>query len=110
MTWTTEDPDFTPCFQLTILVWVPCAILFLLTPLEIYYFLKTRYRNIPWGLLNISKLLLILAIVGLSVLDLTFAIRMTESQGLYSVHIVTPIIKIVTFVSNIIFPYNFLSK
>lgn len=44
--------------------------------------------------------MLILAIVGLSCIDLTLAIRMTESQGLYSAHVVTPIIKIVTFVSN----------
>ncbi|KAJ7416043.1 ATP binding cassette subfamily C member 1 [Willisornis vidua] len=42
LTWHTEDPDFTPCFQNTVLVWIPCAYLWLCFPV---YFLYLRHHD-----------------------------------------------------------------
>lgn len=66
---------------------------------------ESRYRSIPWGAVNIGKLLTLCALIILSIIDLGFAVDMDESQGLYAVHIVTPIIKIITFITAGVFVY-----
>ena len=50
-----EYPDFTFCFQYTLLVWVPCCLIILGSPLWIYMLTKrNKYKiNISW--LIISK-------------------------------------------------------
>ena len=47
-------PDFTKCFQDTVLVWIPCGFLLLVAPFYVYYLftVKSRGRH-TW--LNISK-------------------------------------------------------
>uniref|UniRef100_A0A8B9P5X6 Multidrug resistance-associated protein 1 n=1 Tax=Apteryx owenii TaxID=8824 RepID=A0A8B9P5X6_APTOW len=42
LTWHTENPDFTPCFQNTVLVWIPCIYLWVCFPV---YFLYLRYHD-----------------------------------------------------------------
>ncbi|KAM9012499.1 multidrug resistance-associated protein 1 isoform 6-T7 [Ara ararauna] len=42
VTWHTENPDFTPCFQNTVLVWIPCIYLWVCFPV---YFLYLRYHD-----------------------------------------------------------------
>ncbi|XP_072838914.2 multidrug resistance-associated protein 1 [Pogona vitticeps] len=42
LTWYTENPDFTPCFQNTVLVWIPCIYLWACFP---FYFVSLRNRN-----------------------------------------------------------------
>ncbi|XP_075035856.1 multidrug resistance-associated protein 1-like isoform X1 [Mixophyes fleayi] len=37
LTWYTENPDFTKCFQNTVLVWIPCIYLWLCFPFYILY-------------------------------------------------------------------------
>ncbi|XP_015378037.1 PREDICTED: multidrug resistance-associated protein 1-like, partial [Diuraphis noxia] len=54
--WNTTDPDVTLCFEKTALVWSPCLFLWLFSPLEVYYLVHSRYRDIPWNWLNLSKL------------------------------------------------------
>lgn len=84
---------------MTALVWTPCVFFWILIPLELYNLKTTKYFNIPWGYLNISKLILVGLLTILSFIDLGMAVDMQESQGLFSVHIVSPIVKVVTFVS-----------
>lgn len=84
---------------MTALVWAPCVFFWILAPLEIYYLKTTKYFNIPWSYLNIGKLSLVGLLTLLSFIDLGMAVDMQESQGLFSVHIVSPIIKVITFVS-----------
>lgn len=49
VTWGGEDagPDFTPCFHKTVLVYAPCALLWILAPLELY--LNRTVRGRPGG-------------------------------------------------------------
>lgn len=99
MTWSETRPDFTECFQLTVLIWAPCAFLWGFLFMDIYFLVSSKHGNIPWGFINISKLVTTFLLIALACIDLGMAIDMKESQGLFPVHIVTPAIKIITFVS-----------
>ena len=59
LSWYTDDPDLTPCFQKTILVWVPCLFLWVWAPLETYYILSSKTKGIPWSWKNCLKLVCI---------------------------------------------------
>lgn len=98
LTWETEDPDFTPCFLQTALVWAPCILLFVFAPLDIYYAVTSKYRNIPWGYLNVFRLMATGALIIVTLVDLIMAATW-HTDELFDVHIVTPVVKIVSFVS-----------
>ncbi|XP_018568578.1 multidrug resistance-associated protein 1 isoform X9 [Anoplophora glabripennis] len=108
LTWNTNDPDFTKCFEKTVLVWIPCFFLWTFSSLEVYYLIKSKRRNIPWNWLNISKLVVtgILSILCLS--DLVNAFKSADSDNVvYSVDIYSPLIKLFTFaLSALLVVYN----
>lgn len=60
LTWYTDNPKLTPCFESTILVWIPCGLLWLLAPFETHVLLSSHDRLIPWSWLNVSKIVRIL--------------------------------------------------
>ncbi|CAD1468702.1 unnamed protein product, partial [Heterotrigona itama] len=98
LTWDTDDPDITECFQKTVLVWVPCAFLWLFSGIEIYYFLNSKSKNIPYTWLFISKQILIVALIVLNIVDLGRAIHRSTYEKVYNVDYCTPVIKIITFI------------
>lgn len=70
VTWYTAQPDFTPCFQNTVLVWVPCAFLWLILPFYIYYFSNVHGPGNRVNKLNTSKTLIGVLLVCVSGLNL----------------------------------------
>ena len=54
-TWYSETPDFTYCFQETVLIWLPCVVFIILLIYEIYKIKESRMVQLPWTLLNITK-------------------------------------------------------
>ena len=69
LTWYTDNPDFTTCFHQTVLVYVPCFFLWILTPLQWYQAKKSIDSFVPWSLLSLLKfgltsILIILALIG----------------------------------------------
>lgn len=46
--WQDSGPDFTPCFEQTALVWIPCGFLWASLWLEIWYLKHTVTKSIPW--------------------------------------------------------------
>ncbi|XP_058124357.1 multidrug resistance-associated protein 1 isoform X3 [Anopheles coustani] len=99
LTWYTDDPDLTPCFQQTVLVWTPCAFLWVFSILELYYLRKSLNKDVPWSFVNMSKLSLTGLLVVLTVVDLVKALTTDESHGSnYPVYYYTPAIKIATFI------------
>lgn len=98
-TWYTEDPDFTLCFEQTVLVWVPCAFLWILMFLELYYLRASLDRNIPWNFKNISKLILHFALLVLCGVDFVRAlvVRGSTEDVIFPVDVWGPIIKFATF-------------
>ncbi|XP_049538584.1 multidrug resistance-associated protein 1 isoform X8 [Anopheles darlingi] len=96
LTWYTDDPDLTPCFQQTVLVWAPCAFLWVFSLLELYYLRRSPNKDIPWSFVNLSKLFLIGLLIVLTIVDLANAI---STDGVSApVFYYTPAIKIATFV------------
>lgn len=100
-TWYTEYPDFTVCFQRTVLVWTACAVLWVFSLLDLFYIKNAMNRNIPWGVLNVSKLIITGALILLTVVDLCMAASHNSDGNIYPVDFYTPAIKIVTFVSKV---------
>lgn len=108
LTWHSDVPDFTTCFEQTVLIWVPCAFLWLLLPLEIYYMKSSPTKDIPYSFWNLSKLVLSAGIVILTCIDLGIAIKYKDSPDdiIFPVHFYTPIIKIATIVSMHLLSYR----
>lgn len=68
--------------------------------MEAYYLLNSKRRNVPHTWLFISKQVLTIALILLSIADLILAmLRNTDHHAVYSVDYYTPVIKIITFVS-----------
>ncbi|KRF85618.1 multidrug resistance-associated protein 1 isoform X17 [Drosophila virilis] len=109
-TWWTTDPDFTPCFEQTVLVWAPCAFFWLFMLFDFWYLKASLDKNIPWNRLNISKLLINVGLLVVTALDLimSFVKKGGDSElPLYGVDIWTPIIKLLTFLMVLMFiPLN----
>ncbi|KAG5674807.1 hypothetical protein PVAND_004755 [Polypedilum vanderplanki] len=96
VTWETDSPHFTRCFEQTVLVWIPCAFLWIFAALDVFYMRNSKDRNIPKGILNISKLILTALITILTICDLVYAI--TYKGETFPVNFYTPVIKIATFI------------
>ena len=72
VTWNTEDPDFTSCFQSTLLCWLPAGFLLLTTPFEVTSWQTSHCPRIPFTVLNLSKLLVSLGLVAVCVTEMVF--------------------------------------
>ncbi|XP_021917145.1 multidrug resistance-associated protein 1 isoform X2 [Zootermopsis nevadensis] len=107
-TWYTENPELSPCFQNTVLVWIPCLFLWVFSPLETYYILHSKTRNIPWNWLNITKLVLTVVLVILATADLGRSVHLSANgESVSSADFYSPIIKIATFsFSGVLVVYN----
>ncbi|XP_068141679.1 multidrug resistance-associated protein 1 isoform X2 [Drosophila tropicalis] len=109
-TWYTTDPDFTPCFEQTVLVWTPCAFYWLFVVFDFYYLKASLDKNIPWNKVNLSKLLVNLGLLVITALDLIMALVKKggdSSLPLYDLDVWGPIIKFATFLLIFIFiPLN----
>ncbi|XP_063223011.1 multidrug resistance-associated protein 1-like [Bacillus rossius redtenbacheri] len=98
LTWYTEDPDVTPCFQKTVLAWLPCVVLGALTPVEAYYFLCKCKGFIPCNWLNMTKLVICGLLFVLNITDLIFTIyQASQDFEVFLVDYWTPVIKAATF-------------
>ncbi|XP_017047283.1 multidrug resistance-associated protein 1 isoform X18 [Drosophila ficusphila] len=109
-TWYTNNPDFTPCFEQTALVWTPCAFYWLFVIFDFYYLKASLDRNIPWNKLNVTKALVNLGLLVITALDLIMALIKKGGDSelpLYDLDVWGPIIKFATFLLLFIFiPLN----
>ncbi|CAI6345193.1 unnamed protein product [Macrosiphum euphorbiae] len=97
LSWNTTDPDVTPCFEKTFLVWTPCLFLWLFSPLEIYYLVNSKYRDIPWNWFNMGKVAGVSILCIISFIDIVYAIiRYSSGMDVFSVDIYTPLVKLIT--------------
>ncbi|KAM4697381.1 multidrug resistance-associated protein 1-like isoform 2-T2 [Rhinophrynus dorsalis] len=55
LTWYTENPDFTKCFQNTVLVWIPCIYLWFCLPIYFIYLRRNDQGYIRMSHLNKAK-------------------------------------------------------
>ncbi|XP_060581167.1 multidrug resistance-associated protein 1-like isoform X5 [Ruditapes philippinarum] len=73
--WNTTDPDFSECFQKTVLLWIPCGFLLLLAPARILILHNSDHKHIiPWSWRSRTKLGLAFVIALLGALDIGYSI------------------------------------
>lgn len=97
LTWTTQsNPDFSPCFQETILAWFPCVIFWLFLPFDLINIYISERRYIPVSKLNSFKIFLTFALCILSFSEYIEAAFSEANLSL--VHYATPIIKSSTYI------------
>lgn len=119
LSWNTTNPELTDCFQKTVLVWVPCAYLWLAAFLDAYYILNSKEKNIPWNPLNITKLIVTCLLMVLKFVDLGVTVHKAsaDESDVFNADYFSPILKIATFVSTwflslyfCLFPKGFLCR
>ncbi|XP_043683570.1 multidrug resistance-associated protein 1 isoform X4 [Vespula pensylvanica] len=107
LSWNTDDPDLTECFQKTVLIWVPCVFLWAFSVMEAYYLLNSRRKNVPYTWLYISKQVLTTTLIVLTIVDLGRAIYKSSYEAVYNVDYYTPFIKIISFMlAGVLLFYN----
>lgn len=100
LTWYTDNPDFTICFQQTVLIYVPSLVLILLTPFQLRVIDQSRDKNVPWSILNILRLGFTALLAALSLVDLGYSVQaFTSDYAVYAhvVFIVANVVKIATY-------------
>ncbi|XP_069998353.1 multidrug resistance-associated protein 1 isoform X3 [Penaeus vannamei] len=104
LTWNTDTPQFTPCFERTVLVWIPCGFLWLFAPLETHYVLQSADRFIPWSWLNVSKLVVSAALMTLQCLDFFYAVhKSVAGEDVFGVDFLAPAIIFFSVLLQLIF-------
>lgn len=94
----TSTIDFSNCFKQTILIYVPCAWLWLSLAYEYYLIKNSNNLYIQWNFLNVGKLILTLLLLLSSVVELALSIYDAVTlDSIYPVTYVTPFIKACTY-------------
>ncbi|XP_022694083.1 multidrug resistance-associated protein 1-like isoform X2 [Varroa jacobsoni] len=107
LTWYTNGstPDVTVCFQNSVLAWIPCVLIWVLSPLEAYYLLTSQRSYTPWTWLNCTKIVTTMLCLLVCVVEFLF----TGVQGfinnkiLPDVYFYTPFIKSATMFLVMVF-------
>lgn len=108
LTWYTSNPNFTACFEKTVLLWIPCLFIWLFAGVDIYFMTNSKKRNIPSNWINTSKLVMNGILLILVFVDLLTSFNNSSKVVIYDVDIYSPIIKAITLVSiNYIVNYWF---
>lgn len=107
LTWDTDNPDLTSCFQDTILTWIPCMFIWMMSPFSLIYWNRRRSRlRIPWTLVSILKQLFCFILILLSLSELIKSLISVISpassdpmspRGVYPVEYLSPLVQFATF-------------
>ena len=82
VSWDTLDPNFTSCFQQTVLAYIPLVVLLFLSPIELVSYWQKANPGIRWNILNTGKLVTTLSLVAASVVEVYLLL---EHHSLHSV-------------------------
>ncbi|OQV17409.1 Multidrug resistance-associated protein 1 [Hypsibius exemplaris] len=108
ITWNTNNPDFTECFQQSALVWVPCMFLWLLLPYQAFGGLRSRLKIRKWSWVSVAKTTLSLLLVILAVAEVSYVAHQWNTLGTSSlpdVDLVAPLVKAATFGLSAVYIY-----
>ena len=101
LTWNTTEPDFTSCFEKTVLVWVPCLWLILGAPLHFIALNQSKNGIIAWNWKNLSKIILSGVILATQLTLLVTNFTTTEDdEDFYTVDAIYPFLLFVAVVSE----------
>ncbi|XP_055346894.1 uncharacterized protein LOC129594288 [Paramacrobiotus metropolitanus] len=108
VTWYTHNPDFTECFQKTVLVWVPCFFLWLMLPVKSYQASNGIYRIKRWTAVSTAKMAISLLLVCVSLSQFFFVAHVWRTRSLTevpAVNFIEPMMKSVTFMITAVFVF-----
>lgn len=101
--WNTTDPDFSPCFQKTVILWTPCVYLLLLTPFRILVLRNGENLTIPWTWKSRIKMVLALVISVLAACDIIKSIQeRAAGADVPIVNFISPLVLVLTMVVYIL--------
>ena len=75
-----DNPYLTPCFESTILAWVPAAFLLIGIPFEISAYQSSIDRHLPFSVFSVTKIFMSLGIAGCTVVELLLLEKSVESS------------------------------
>ena len=96
LTWYTEDPDFTHCFQYTILIYVPAFIFALFLPFKWWTWHHTKQGHVPWTPIIGARLVLNLVLIAINLLQFIMEMVWLDKMRPIS-NIIAPVVLVVTF-------------
>ncbi|CAL1540417.1 unnamed protein product, partial [Lymnaea stagnalis] len=97
VTWNTSDPDFTPCFQKSILALIPCFFLFFFAPFKIFYLWRRGIRYIKWSWLSALKVVVISILILFATYESIIAIiKRANDDSKPIIDIVSPLCVVLT--------------
>ncbi|OXA41467.1 Canalicular multispecific organic anion transporter 2 [Folsomia candida] len=89
VTWDTTDPYFTPCFENTVLTWLPAAFLVSFAFFDINFSLNSRKREgLPWNPINIGRSLLSIGLLVVGVVHLILLQKYEETSKVENVAVI----------------------
>ncbi|XP_037545242.1 multidrug resistance-associated protein 1-like [Nematolebias whitei] len=109
LTWHISNPDFTQCFQNTVLVWVPCLYLWICAPVYLIYLRCNDRGYICMSYLNKAKTAVgfLLWIICWSDVFYTFWERSHNSSVSAPVHLISPtLLGLTMLLSTLIIQYE----
>ena len=95
ITWYTDQPDFTKCFHSTVLVYVPCSIVYFGIIVKLYTWKRSKSREIPWTPTLFGRLLfnsIIILVSGIQwIMEMVY---LNENRPMSS--IISPLVYLIT--------------
>uniref|UniRef100_A0A914V1R6 ABC-type glutathione-S-conjugate transporter n=2 Tax=Plectus sambesii TaxID=2011161 RepID=A0A914V1R6_9BILA len=94
-------PNFSVCFQHTVLIWAPCAFFWILVPLLIFQIVREKSPPLPWTFLLSAKLVLTLfLIIDVAFVLATAIAEAARGENTSPVYYVAPALLLVTMLAK----------
>ncbi|XP_063401135.1 multidrug resistance-associated protein 1-like [Mytilus trossulus] len=102
LTWDGDWPEFTECFQDTILVWIASGWLWTTAPFYVIYLAKLSSTRCQWTLKTYTKLVLTVLLLALKSMDVVFAVSKLTNDWMKA-SVFAPILEGITLILIMIF-------
>ncbi|CAH1406916.1 unnamed protein product [Nezara viridula] len=93
LSWNSDSPQLTPCFEKTAFVWLPALFLWVFSCIDIFLTFSSKARNIPWNCKNLGRLVVLGLLITLCVIEFIYNVSRTDE--VFPVDIYTPLIKLI---------------
>ena len=97
LTWYTEDPDFTLCFQSTVLIYVPALLFASFLPFKFWTWEKKKKSSVPWTPIIGLRLALNLALIVINLIQFVMEMVWLDKMNRPISNIIAPVVLVVTF-------------
>ncbi|CAH1406917.1 unnamed protein product [Nezara viridula] len=92
LTWNSDYPQLTSCFEKTACVWLPGLFLWIFSCIDIFITFNSKSRNIPWNWKNLLRLIVLGLLIVLCVTE--FIYNINRAEEVFPVDFYTPLIKL----------------